>query len=250
MNLTNKMMNKKLPTIQIKGKDYVMVKDRVLAFNELYPTGSIITEKFIDGDIIVFKATVTPDIVKAPQRVFTGHSEAIRGVSQGITGQSPVEVAETSAVGRALAMMGIGIVDSIASADEIKKANILIDNARTGQPSSIIDYQEVAENMPQALPRINDAKKVFNRSKYTGLVTAKQLELIMNLCLQKGLKTTVKEIDKLTVGEASRKIKSLQELPDIPKSKSEEQAEDAFEEELDDDGAPPITEEDLREAGL
>jgi hypothetical protein len=104
--------------------------------------------------------------------------------------------------------------------------------------------------MPQALPRINDAKKEFKRTTYTGLATEKQKDLIMTLCLQKGVKTTREELDGLKISEASRKIKSLSELPTLGKSKSEEQAEDAFEEELDDDGAPPITEEDLRNAGL
>jgi len=241
-------MTKKLPTISIKGKDYVMVKDRIQAFCELYPQGSIITEIVKNDEIsVIAKATVYRD-VKDKNLCTTGHSEAYRG--QGQMGQVPVEVAETSAVGRALAMMGIGIVDSIASADEIKKANGLIENARTGQPSSVVDYQEVAENMPQALPRINEAKKEFKRTTYTGLATEKQKDLIMTLCLEKGVKTTREELDGLKISEASRKIKSLSELPTLGKSKSEEQAEDAFEEELDDDGAPPITEEDLRNAGL
>ena len=240
-------MPKKLPTISIKGKDYVMVKDRIQAFCELYPQGSIITEIIKNDDIsVVAKAMVYRD-VKDKNLCTTGHSEAYRGNGQ--MGQVPVEVAETSAVGRALAMMGIGIVDSIASADEIKKANTLIDNARTGQPSSVVDYQEIAENMPQALPRINEAKKEYKRGTYTGLATEKQKDLIMNLCLQKGVKTTREELDGLKISEASRKIKSLSEMPSI-KSKSQEQAEDAFEEELDDDGAPPITEEDLRNVGL
>ena len=239
-------MPKKLPTISIKGKDYVMVKDRILAFNELYPKGRIITEIIKNDELsVVCKARVYPDVSNL-DRAFTGHSEAYRGNGQ--MGQVPVEVAETSAVGRALAMMGIGIVDSIASADEIKKANGLIENARTGQPSSVIDYQDVAENMPQALPRINDAKKEYKRGTYTGLATEKQKDLIINLCLQKGVKATREELDGLKISEASRKIKSLSEMPS--KTKSQEQAEDAFEEELDDDGAPPITEEDLRNAGL
>ena len=97
----------KLKTISIRGKEYVMVKDRILAFNEKYPKGSITTELHEDGSKIVFKAIVSPDATQLPIRTFTGHSEAIRGQSEGITGQSPVEVAETSAVGRALAMMGI-----------------------------------------------------------------------------------------------------------------------------------------------
>ena len=34
----------KLKTINIKGKEYVEVNERIRAFRELYPTGSIMTE--------------------------------------------------------------------------------------------------------------------------------------------------------------------------------------------------------------
>jgi hypothetical protein len=109
-------MTKKLPTINIKGKEYIMVKDRVLAFNELYPKGAIATEIISNTDkSVVVKAVVKPE----DGRIFTGHSEAYR---EGAMGDVPIEVAETSAVGRALAMMGIGIVDGVASADEMVKA--------------------------------------------------------------------------------------------------------------------------------
>lgn len=110
---------KKLPTVDIHGKEYVLVKDRILAFHDLYADiiRSIETEVTITGDAVLAKATVTVRDSK-----FTGHSEAIRSTSKGITGQSPVEVAETSAVGRALGMLGIGILESVASADEIRKA--------------------------------------------------------------------------------------------------------------------------------
>lgn len=110
---------KKLNTIKIRGAEYVMVKDRLLAFQELYPAGSIYTEILVNDDkSVVFKATVRTD-AGLNGRNFTGHSEAYRS---GNMGDVPVEVAETSAVGRALAMLGIGIIESVASADEIVKA--------------------------------------------------------------------------------------------------------------------------------
>jgi len=112
----------KLPTIEVHGKEYVLVKDRILAFHEQFPQGSISTEITINGNFVLAKATVqTGQNEKSPDRTFTGYSEATRG-ENGITGQSPVEVAETSAVGRALGMLGIGILESVASADEIRKA--------------------------------------------------------------------------------------------------------------------------------
>jgi hypothetical protein len=109
-----------LPTIKIQGKDYVQVKDRVLAFNEMYEKGSIVTEITYDGDMVRCKAVVRPDFEQM-NRVFVGHSEELRG-STNINKTSATENCETSAVGRALAMMGIGVIESIASADEVIKA--------------------------------------------------------------------------------------------------------------------------------
>ena len=118
------MIKNKLPTINIKGKSYVMVKDRIFAFNELYPNGSIsnIIVSYNGGKVVI-EATVIPD-VSNPTRLFRDFSQADE--SQGMINKtSALENACTSAVGRALAMMGIGIVDSFASADEMVKAGVV-----------------------------------------------------------------------------------------------------------------------------
>ena len=110
--------------VKIKGKDYVLVSDRILAFNQEYPKGSITTALVSapESQTFIIKATVIPD-VDTPQRQFTGYSQATIG--QGMVNQtSALENAETSAVGRALGMMGIGVLDSIASADEMRKAGV------------------------------------------------------------------------------------------------------------------------------
>lgn len=116
---TNKSLKDK--AIDIKWKDYVLVKDRVLYFNETYPNGSIVTQRIISEEpwIEIFKATITPDCSK-PERFFTGYSQAKRW-DWFINKQACLENAETSAVGRWLAFLGIWIVESIASADEIVK---------------------------------------------------------------------------------------------------------------------------------
>ena len=118
-------MTKRKP-IDIKGKDYYLVKDRVLEFNERFPNGSINTEilSALDSTRVIVKACVTPDI-NTPQRVFTDYSQAswddkFNKVNQ----SSALENASTSATGRALALMGIGVVDAIASADEMAKAGV------------------------------------------------------------------------------------------------------------------------------
>lgn len=107
--------------IDFKGKKYVLVSDRVLYFNEKYPDGSITTEMVNkpEDEMVVIKATIKPS--EGQNRTFTGYSQATWGEGY-INKTSALENAETSAVGRALAFMGIGVIESIASVDEINKA--------------------------------------------------------------------------------------------------------------------------------
>lgn len=136
------MNEKTLPTIDIKGKEYVLVKDRIAHFNELYPNGAIQTIRLVEENREIVKAEVIPDCDK-PNRFFTGWSQAQRGDGY-INKTSALENAETSAVGRALAMMGIWIVESIASADEINKANA----QPSTPPLTAIKSEKKAESKP------------------------------------------------------------------------------------------------------
>ena len=108
--------------IKISGKDYVLVADRVKYFNANYRNGSIVVNLLseVGMPIIVVKATIIPDVDK-PERKFEDYAQ--EEVGKGfINKTSALENASTSAVGRALALMGIGVIDSIASVDEINKA--------------------------------------------------------------------------------------------------------------------------------
>ena len=110
--------------IDIHGKEYVLVSDRVIYFNDTYKNGCIQTQLISkpDSDQVVVKAKVTPDSSDS-DRFFTGYSQAVIG-SSNVNKTAALENAETSAVGRALGMMGIGVLDSIASADEMNKAGV------------------------------------------------------------------------------------------------------------------------------
>ena len=107
-----------LETINIKGRPYVMVKERVKAFRELYPDGQIQTEIIkLTDDMVAMKATT----LDQNEILSTGHAFEMRDSSM-INQTSYIENCETSAVGRALAFLGIGIDTSIASADEVRRA--------------------------------------------------------------------------------------------------------------------------------
>ena len=110
-----------MKTIDIHGKPYVMVKDRLMYFHETYPTGKIITKMLhIDDKMVVFSASIWPDMTEQ-DRFFTGHAEEHFDSSQ-INSTSAVENCETSAIGRCLGTMGIGVEESFASADEVANA--------------------------------------------------------------------------------------------------------------------------------
>lgn len=101
-------------SVKIHGKEYITVNERVLLAKE--DLEGVETE-VLAYEPVVIKATVK---LKGGQ-VFTGISAA--NPSKSIEKESPYEVAETSAVGRALGFAGYGITNGIASADEIKKAS-------------------------------------------------------------------------------------------------------------------------------
>ncbi len=110
--------------IKIQGKDYVQVADRIIYFNDAYPNGSIRNKLVSDTDSerVVIKAFVTPDH-KNPMRYFVAYSQAKWG-DGAVNKTSALENCETSAVGRALGMMGIGVIETIASVDEMNKAGV------------------------------------------------------------------------------------------------------------------------------
>ena len=106
--------------IQIKGKDYIEVNERVKQFHIDYPNGSITTELIEMTDRFITKTTVIPD-VKNPDRKFTGIAYE-KEDSTFINKTSALEVCETSSCGRALGFLGLGIDTSIASYDEVANA--------------------------------------------------------------------------------------------------------------------------------
>lgn len=110
-----------MKTINIQGKEYVTVNERVKEFHRLYPNGSITTNILSQTETeIVVRAVVVPDC-KELNRLFSGIAHEVKD-SGYINKTSHYENCETSAVGRALGFLGIGIDTAIASADEVDRA--------------------------------------------------------------------------------------------------------------------------------
>ena len=109
----------KLKTVDIKGRPYVTVNERIKAFREMHPQYGIETEllKLADG-LCVIRATVKDE----EGRILSTGLAYEKETSSFINKTSYIENCETSAVGRALGFLGIGIDDSVASYEEVANA--------------------------------------------------------------------------------------------------------------------------------
>jgi hypothetical protein len=111
--------NETIGTIDIKGKEYAEVNQRIKAFRMICPNGSIETDLLSnENGVCVFKATIKDE----KGRVLGTGTAYEKEDSSFINKTSYIENCETSAVGRALGMCGLGIDVSVASAEEVQNA--------------------------------------------------------------------------------------------------------------------------------
>ena len=173
----------KMKTIDFKGRPYVEVKERVKEFHKLHPNGSIVTEIFRDeNEKVIMKATVTPD-VKVPERFFTGTAyEKESNKGSFVNGTSYIENCETSAVGRAMGFLGIGIDAAIASLDEVQKVS-------KDQLSRIMDL--VAD--------ITVKKIAFDEAKFLKYMKVDELQNITGQDFQKAVSALDEKLKKAGV---------------------------------------------------
>lgn len=109
----------KLKSVNIKGKQYVEVNERLMYFRRNYPKYSLTSEVLEKTEKSVL---ILASILNDEGRVLaTGLAEEEKG-STFINKTSYVENCETSAWGRALANFGIGLDTSVASAEEVQNA--------------------------------------------------------------------------------------------------------------------------------
>lgn len=170
--------NEALTKIPFKGKAYAMVNERIKAFRQICPMGQIRTDIVALDDGVV---TMKTEIVVDGEVVATGFAQEKESASY-INKTSFIENCETSAVGRALGFLGIGVDDSISSADEL--ANALTQQDQLKSPISK-----------------KEQKILTNMIEKRGLELAKVLN---------GL-----ELEKVTGEQYQDAIKRLEKIPEI-----------------------------------
>ena len=119
--------NSLINTVELKGKQYAEVKERVIAFRRVHPLGQIITEltytdNYANCEAIIFDENGVM-LAKGHAREYLKNDFAI-------------EKAETSSIGRALGFCGYGIATSIASAEDMQEVD---------KPSQIFDEPSIDE---------------------------------------------------------------------------------------------------------
>ena len=150
-----------MKTVPIKGKDYVQVPERVKAFRQICPAGCISTEILsLTDEMVVMKTTITDEDGKV---LATGMAFE-RPDSSYINKTSFIENCETSAVGRALGMLAIGVDASMASADEL--VNAIVNQERIKQNEKADKEIAVSDQ------GIKNTKRLKELSAKTGLASA------------------------------------------------------------------------------
>jgi hypothetical protein len=168
-------MSAKLKTINIKGKQYVEVNERLKYFRENYPDHSLITEVLqCTDEHCVMKATILHGGIE----LANGHAHEVKSASF-INKTSFVEVCETSAWGRALANFGIGIDASVASAQEVATA---ISQTSTPQKKVVNEKKKLTSTQFDAMMKaIRDGESLVVKKRMDNYsMTEDQRKLLMS----------------------------------------------------------------------
>ena len=172
--------NESLKATTLKNKegrkvgDYVEVNQRIKAFRQVYPMGSITTEILsLANGVVMMKATVLDDDGKTLATGLAYEKESASFINK----TNFIENCETSAIGRALGFCGFGIDSSVASAEEVENAMLNQGNQdkqeRKASPKQValLEKNYQGENLDKLL-------KYNNLEKLEDISMTKASELI------------------------------------------------------------------------
>ena len=157
---------KTVPTIDIKGKAYTTVANRIAIFRKHFPDYSVVTNILHDDEIKVIvqtKITTPNNIIVA-----TGLAEEFRNENF-INQTSALENAETSSIGRALACLSLG-GSEYASANEVENA-ISQQNSTSYSKQNISNQRSTNEQNYQSNRQVNQ-RQYQHQNDFTTLTNA------------------------------------------------------------------------------
>lgn len=191
-----------MKTINIKGKEYVTVNERLKEFRNNFKDYALITEIVeLEADFATVKASVIDEkgVIRA-----TGFAREVVAKSP-INKYAFLENCETSAIGRALGNFGIGIDEAVCTADELiqklsheeekpqktdfekaataektantKAINKAIASGATELPKKTKTLDVLKSHYQQSIDKLNQIKD-------TSELTNTQIDFINNLCVE------------------------------------------------------------------
>lgn len=160
-------VNKEISTVEILAKkkdakgnwvtantEYVEVKERVIAYRKLCPNGKLTTEVYFTDNYVMATAKATDN---------EGNVLAVGHARELLNKSFCLENAETSAIGRCLGFMGLGINTSIATKEDMELAQ---------SPSGLFDTQDGVDitrlvDKFKSLYTLEEQVKIMNMKKVT-----------------------------------------------------------------------------------
>lgn len=134
--------NSEIKTINLKGKDYCEVKERVIAFRKVFTRGRIITDVKYSENYIMVEAKIYANFPMGELEDLLATANARELANKPFA----LENCETSAIGRALGFCGFGISTSIATKEDINNIDSL---------SGVFDLEDDAKRRKDAIEHFN-----------------------------------------------------------------------------------------------
>lgn len=169
-----------------KVGDYVEVSQRIKAFRQVYPTGTISTDIVsLENGVVMMKTTVLDDNGKTLATGLAYEKES----SSFINNTSFIENCETSAIGRALGFCGFGVDSSVASAEEVE-------NAIINQGKQVNQGSQGRSERKASPKQIEILKKIYQGENLEKLLKFNKISKIEDISLQKASELISKNMKK------------------------------------------------------
>ena len=164
--------------MKIRNKEYMEVKDRVMIFRKNNPNWAIITkivENCQQTGSVIFSATIEDENGRIRG---TGHAHEFKDDKSSMVNKtSHLENCETSAIGRALASIGIGIESSYATYDEVMIALDKEERMQEQEKGDPVKEGKIRQSTDNPLPKKKSTVKIItdwrahtlDKGKYDGM---------------------------------------------------------------------------------